>query len=123
MVKDMALIIGGRLIPNPGPGGFRRSDRANETTTETLGSHIYTDFINVRREWVISWDKMTYEDYETILDLYYEQYSDEVYHFMQFDAFNIYAQVKLEITEANLRLNGSIVDGFSMIIKEKFAIS
>ena len=120
-IKDMALIIGGRLIPRPST--FKKITDANETDRRTLGGELFTDFINLNRSWQIGWELITAEDFATIQALYTEQYQNETYHIMQFDAYNIYGPVKLEISEENIKWNGSVLQNFTMIIKEQHAIS
>lgn len=119
--KNMALIIGGQLIPKPTT--FKKITKPNETDRETLGGERYTDFVNTTRSWQIGWKYLKEEDFAIINTLFYKQYENETYHVMQFDAYSIYAPVKLEISDENIKHNGSIIEGFSMIIKEKYAIS
>lgn len=120
-IYDMTLIIGGILIPKPST--FKRIDQPNETDRITLGGTLNTYFINKRREWVIGWKLIKEEDFQKLQTLFNEQYSQHTYHVMQFDAYDIYAPVKLEFSDQNIKSNGSLIENFSMVIKEKYAVS
>jgi hypothetical protein len=120
-MKDMILIIGGHVIPRPST--FREKTQPNETDRRTLGGKLFTDFINVNRTWEIGWSRITSEDFQTINDLYYDQYTNEEYPVMQFDAYGVYGPVKLEISDKDIKYNGSVIENFTMTIKEQNAIT
>ena len=123
MSKDMTIVIGGVTLPKPST--FKRSYIPNETDIETLGGGLYTDFINNRREWVIGWKNLLEDtDFEAIKSLYFDQYQNETYPLMTFEAYSIEdVPVKMNIAEQNIKLNGTIVENFLITIKEQYAIS
>lgn len=116
----MALIIGGRLLPNP--SSFTRIYEPNETDNRTLAGNLYTDFVNNNRVWKITWQNLKEDQFDTINDLYKEQYVTYRYHAMQFDAYNTYTPVKINLSEQDIKYNGSLVD-VSIIVKEQYAFS
>lgn len=120
-MKDMILIIGGHIIPRPST--FREKTEPNETDRRTLGGKLSTDFININRSWSIGWDIISADDFAVIHQLYYDQYTNEAYPVMQFDAYDIYGPVKLEISEKDIKYNGSVIKNFTMTIKEQNAIT
>lgn len=122
MGKDMAMILGGRLLPKPST--FKRTLIPNETDITTLGGTLFTDFVNNRREWEVGW-KLILEDtdYDTIQDLYLEQYENQTYHLLQFDAYGIYTPVKMNISAQKIKHNGTLIEAFTITLKEQYAIS
>lgn len=119
---DMAMILGGRVLPYP--KDFRRIISPNETDVRTLGGGIYTDFINFNRGWRVSWENLKAEDFQIIYDLWEDQYTTHTYKMLQFDAYGIYAPVKINISEEQaIKYNGSIIQNFSITLIEQFAVS
>lgn len=116
----MTMILGGVVLPKPST--FRQILDSNETDNVTLGYTLYTDFINTRRGWVIGWKDIKRTDFDTIYNLYLEQYTNGAYHPFQFDAYNIYAPVKLNISDQDIKLNGELVSVQGTIM-EQYAFS
>lgn len=84
---------------------------------------MYTDFINNRRTWVVGWEKLKAADYDVIKALYMAQYTTETVPIVQIPEYGITASMKLNISERNIRLNGEIIEGFSLTLKEQYAVS
>lgn len=120
-MPDMKMFLGGQELPKPTT--FVRTLDPNETDNLTLGGTLYTDFINNRREWQVSWKLMTVEDYQIIHDLYMAQYANEAFHVLDFDAYSITEPVKINISDQNIRFNGNFVENFHITLKEQYAIS
>lgn len=95
----------------------------NETDNVTLDGTLYTDFVNNRRGWQVAWDKLKAADYDVVRALYGEQYQYEAYHTYELPEYGITAPMKMNITDRNIRLNGEIIEGFSITLKEQYAIS
>lgn len=121
MSNTIAVILGGVLLPKH--GRIKELTTPNETENITLGGRRYTDFINVLKGWQLSWDVIKTTDYEIMADLFMEQYQNEAYHMLQIDAKGVYQPVKMEITDTNYKLNGVIVENFSITLKYENAIS
>lgn len=119
--KDMAMILGGRVLPKP--SSFLKIIQPNETDNVTLGGNLYTDFMNYRRAWQVGWKNIKEEDMSLIETLFQEQYELAIYHTLQFDAYDLYVPVKMEVSNQNIRYNGSLIENFNIVLKEQFAIS
>ncbi len=119
-MTDMACYLGGVKIPRPKI--FVRKDAGNFRTNTTLGNSIYTDFTGISRAWTVGWENMLYADYETVRDLYFRQ-TLQGYLYLTFPAYGIYAPVLLEISEAQLSLNGVIIPSFTVTLREQTATS
>lgn len=119
-MTDMTIRLGGIIIPKPST--FKKTETHNGKTITTLGNNVYTDFTNYSRSWEIGWQNMYYEDYVKIRTLFFNQRTNG-YPYLSFDAYGIYTQVKLDISQAQLALNGVIVQGFTMTMREATAVS
>lgn len=117
----MSIIIGGVLMPKYGK--LRKADEPNETDRITLGGKLFTDFINLRRVWTLSWDALKEEEFQIVYQLFLQQYQTYRYHMMQFNKEDIYVPVKLEISPQDIQWNGAVYANFSVTIKEQNAFS
>lgn len=122
MAQDMAMVLGGRLIPKP--SGFLKTETINGVDVTTLGGVLYTDFRDRKRVWQVSWDNILYgTDMQTILDVWEQQLATRTYPMLQFDAENLYVPVKVDISEQKIRYNGTVVEQFSITLTEQNPIS
>jgi hypothetical protein len=112
IIDGITITDYGRLVKNIEP---------NETNIRTLGGNLYTDFRNNLRSWTVSWENIKASDYQVILALYEKQYSDRTYLIVNIDGENVPA--KIEISDQDLRYNKTILESFSVNIKEQFAFS
>lgn len=119
-MTNMTISLGGVRLPRPKT--FRRSDQGNFQTNVTLGNSIYTDFTGVSRSWAVGWENMLYADYVTVRDLYFRQ-NLQGYLYLSFPAYGIYTPVLLEISDAQLALNGVLIPSFTCTMREQFATS
>ncbi len=119
-MTDMGCYLGGVRLPRPNI--FRRQDSGNFRTNITLGNNIYTDFTGISRSWTIGWENMLYADYATILGLFARQ-NLTGYLYFTFNAYGIYTPVFMDISEAQLSLNGVIIPSFTMTLREQSATS
>ncbi len=117
---DMTLILGGVILPKY--SSLKRIDTPNESDNFTLASTLYTDFINNHRSWLITWKDTTRANLNIVRNLYLEQYTNGTYHPLQFDAENIYAPVKINISDQDVKFNGELVT-FQATITEQYAFS
>lgn len=113
---DMNIILGGVLLPNFGTLG--RQLKPGESDHVTLGGHLYTDFLNIKRVWTLSWEILKFTDYQTLLNLYYRQHRDKVYLDLQIDAYSIYCKARIDISERDLKHNGVVVKAFTVTLTE-----
>lgn len=119
--KDMRIIVNGTVLPLYAT--LKEDISPNETENITLDGTLFTDFINNRRAWVVGWEKLKAADYDTIRGLYMAQYTTESIPIVQIPEYGITAPMKLNISDRNIRLNGEIIEGFSLTLKEQYAIS
>lgn len=94
-----------------------------EAENVTLDGSMYTDFTANRRAWVVGWEKLKAEDYDTIRDLYNAQYTTESIPIVEIPEYGITAPMKLVISDKNIRLNGEIIQSFVLTLKEQYAVS
>jgi len=121
-MADMRLVIGGQLIPKPST--FVRIESPNAIDVRTLGNVLYTDFINRSRSWQIGWKNILEEtDLQIIKDLVSDQFQTGVYPMMQFDQYDLYCQVKIDISQEKIKYNGVLVENFTMTLTEKDPIT
>lgn len=118
---DMSIIVGSTILPLYST--LKEQISPNETENITLDGTLYTDFVNNRRGWLVGWDKMKESDYSVIRALYNAQYTTETVPIVQIPAYGITAPMKLNISDRDIRLNGEIIEGFTLTLKEQYAIS
>lgn len=124
--KDMRIIVhrlSGGTVELPLYKTLKEIVSPNETDNVTLDGTLYTDFVNNRRAWDVGWEKLKAADYDLVRALYNEQYSYEAYHTFELPEYGITAPMKINISDRNIRLNGAIMEGFSITLKEQYAIS
>ena len=124
--KDMRIIVhrlSGGTTELPLYSSLRESIDPNETDNTTLDGTLYTDFVNNRRGWVVGWEKLKAANYDIIRAIYSEQYQYEAYHTVEIPEYGVTAAMKINISDRNIRLNGEIIEGVSITLKEQYAIS
>jgi hypothetical protein len=124
--KDMRIIVtrlSGGTVELPLYSSLKEMIDPNETDNTTLDGTLYTDFVNNRRSWMVAWEKLKAADYDTVRALFNEQYQYEAYHTFVLPEYGISAPMKINISDRNIRLNGEIIEGFSITLKEQYAIS
>lgn len=120
--KDMTIILGGVVLPYP--SDYEENTTQNDQDIETLGGGMYTDFINIRRSWKISWNRIKEEDHAIIRNLFDSQYETKTYLPFQFDSFGIYTSVKMNFPKKIKHMyNGVIISGLSIELIEQNGIS
>lgn len=119
--KDMSIIVDSTTLPMYST--LQEKIDPMESENVTLNGTLYTDFINNRRSWVVGWEKLKAADYDTIRALYDAQYSTETIPVVEIPEYGITAPMKIVISDRNIRLKGEIIEGFSITLKEQYAIS
>lgn len=119
--KDMSIIVDGTTLPKYST--LREVLDPMESENVTLDGTLYTDFINNRRSWIVGWEKLKATDYDTIRALYDAQYSTESIPVVEIPEYGVTAPMKIVISDRNIRLKGEIIEGFSITLKEQYAIS
>lgn len=122
MVRDMAIVLGGYSLPKP--SRFKKIETLNGTDIKTLGGVVYTDFVSYSRQWVIGWDNILYErDIATIKTIWDNQRLNRVYPMLQFNSENLYVSAKIDISEQDIRYNGTVVEAFEITLTERNPLS
>lgn len=121
MSKDMSIIVGSTTLPLYST--LKEVVSPIESENITLDGQMFTDFTNNRRAWAVGWQKLLAADYDTIRALYDAQYTTESIPIVQIPEYGITAPMKLVISERNIRLNGEIIEGFTLTLKEQYAVS
>lgn len=119
---DMAIVLGGVLLPNVGLPPKRTYD-PNETEVRTLGGNLYTDYLNNLRTWTLSWDSIKREDFDIIHNLYNLQNTNHITHMLQIASLSIYVPVKIVMNPQDIAHNAAIIKSFSIILKETIGFS
>lgn len=119
--KDMSIIVDSTTLPMYST--LQEKIDPMESENVTLDGTLYTDFINNRRSWVVGWEKLKAADYDTIRALYDAQYSTETIPVVEIPEYGITAPMKIVISDRSIRLKGEIIEGFSITLKEQYAIS
>lgn len=119
--KDMSIIVDSTVLPLYST--LKEQISPIEAENVTLDGSMYTDFTANRRAWVVGWEKLKAEDYDTIRDLYNAQYTTESIPIVEISEYGITAPMKLVISDKNIRLNGEIIQSFVLTLKEQYAVS
>lgn len=119
--KDMSIIVDSTVLPLYST--LREIPTAIESENVTLDGSMYTDFTANRRAWAVGWEKLKAADYDTIRALYNAQYANEAIPIVEIPEYGITAPMKLVISERDIRLNGEIIQGFTLTLKEQYAVS
>lgn len=126
MSKDMRIIVttpAGATVELPLYSNLQEIVDPNETDNVTLDGTMYTDFVNNRRAWRVDWAKMKAVDYDVVRAIYNEQYQYEMYPKITLPEYGISARMKMNISDRKIRLNGEIMEGVSITLKEQYAVS
>lgn len=119
--KDMKIVVDSTVLPLYST--LKEQVSPIESEQVTLDGSMYTDFTANRRAWVVGWEKLKAADYDTIRALYNAQYANEAIPIVEIPEYGITAPMKLDISDRNIRLNGEIIEGFTLTLKEQYAVS
>lgn len=119
--KDMKIVVDSTVLPLYST--LKEQVSPIESEQVTLDGSMYTDFTANRRAWVVGWEKLKATDYDTIRALYNAQYANEAIPIVEIPEYGITAPMKLDISDRNIRLNGEIIEGFTLTLKEQYAVS
>lgn len=123
--KDMRIIVtdsaGTTVLPLYST--LKEQIDAIESENITLDGSMYTDFTSNRRAWAVGFEKLKAADYDTIRAIYNRQYLNETIPTVQLVEYGIVAPMKFVISDRNIRLNGEIIEGFTLTLKEQYAVS
>lgn len=121
-MANINVYLGGHLLPVPDVP-FKRSLATSESTNQTLDNTIYTDFSNYRRIWSLQWGRLSATNYDLIMEVFEAQYANEAYPILQIDLYNIYAAVKMSVSDQDIQMDGDCIVDFSITLEEQYAVS
>lgn len=121
-MRDMAMVLGGRLVPKPSK--FVKTETINGVDITTLGGVLYTDFRDIKRVWEVSWDNILYDtDHLTLMAVWRNQISTRTYPMLQFASESLYVPVKMDISPQDIKYNGTLIQSFTITLTEQNPIS
>lgn len=121
MTPKLIALLGGVQLPDQTQ--LLETTTPNEADVMTLDGSLYTDFVNLMRSWTIGFPYLTQAEFDPIYELYKSQYTNETYLAFEVDQLGITTIVKVNISDKDIHFNGQQVYGFSLTLKEAYAIS
>ncbi len=119
-MSNLAITLGGVVLPDQAT--LIEITTPNEADVRTLDGSLYTDFINNLRSWEISWEKLTKAEYDAIRQIFLDQYTNEAYPVLLIPFYEIGVPAKISLSPKDIRFDGECIRGFSITLKEQFAI-
>jgi hypothetical protein len=125
MTKDMRIIVSDGAGTTILPLYSTLDEQIDPIQSEniTLDGAMFTDFTSNRRAWRVGWEKLKAADYDIVRAIYNRQYSTESIPIIVLPEYGISAPMKMVISDRNIALNGEIIKGFSVVLKEQYAVS
>lgn len=90
----------------------------NAADVVTLDGTMYTDFININKEWTINFEELCHADYNEIKTVYNNQFSNGEYPTFVLPYLTVNASVRMWINERNVQKDGTSVRGFQVRLRE-----
>ena len=117
----MSIYLNGTRLPDY--SAFVKDVIENSTDNETQGGRIYTDFLNLRRTWKITWNLSTEAEFNLINGFYLWQFTNYQYPILFVPAYGLSKPVKLTRSEQNVKWNGEYTQDFTLLATERDAFS
>lgn len=115
------LYLDGLLLPHY--SGFEEVTEPNASKNYTLDGSLKVDFRNNRRMWQISWKLLTIAEYEALRAKYDKQYNEQTFLTFHINDISLWTPVYMSIPTIKIKHNGQYVEGFSIMLEEREAIS
>jgi hypothetical protein len=122
-MADLQITLDDFDIPMRNVSEFVEITTPNESTNVTIGGIRYTDFVNNLRSWKLKTAYLCDEDYQSIRQIYLDQFNNEAYPLLEVPLLTISAPVKMSISERNIRQDGEMVVEYEILLEEQYAIS
>lgn len=116
-MSNMTGTLGGVTIDNFTIPFLERSIE-NAADVVTLDGTMYTDFININKEWTINFEELCHADYDALRAVYDGQFSNGEYPTLVLPYLSIDASVRMWINEKNIQKDGTNVRGFQIRLRE-----
>lgn len=104
-------------------GELKEIVKPNAAKNYTLDGGLNVDFYNNRRMWEISWKFLKPAEYDAIRAKYDRQFSAQTMLQFIVDPLGLFVPVYMEINEKNIKWNGQLIEGFTITLEERYAIS
>lgn len=119
----MKLYLGAQTLPEYANDGFKEITEPNTAKNVALDGTLYVDFYNNRRKWEIRWDYLTPAEYASIRALYDAQFANEAFTYFGVPALGINVPVYINVVDTNRKWDGRLIQGFSIVLEEQYAVS
>ena len=96
---------------------------SNMSKIYSLDGTLTVDYLNNRRAWEIKWDYITTAQYDIIRGIYDRQFTVGNRPIFYVPSIPFAVNVLVQIPQKNIRWNGGMVENFSIVLEEFFAVS
>lgn len=108
--------MGGTYLPIPTK--FVEAIGANESTNQTLDGTLYVDYTSGSRTWTIEWAVLCEDDYNSLREIYDNQYVNNQPATLVIPYYDIDVLVEVNISSKNIFWDGNMIKGFSITLVE-----
>lgn len=119
---NIEVVLDGVTLPTPHIP-FINGYQENATDNITLDGTLYTDWVNQRRSWSLTWVQLSKAQYDQLRGIYNAQFTDNNYPVLEIDYYGISAPVKVTINDKNIWNDGECIRGVEVILREQWAFS
>ena len=89
----------------------------------SLDGTLNIDYVNNRRSWTIKWNYITSAEYDTIRNLYDNQFLANRMPDFYIPSANFAVPVFINIKDKNIKWNGQMVENFQITLEEGYGVS
>ena len=89
----------------------------------SLDGTLNIDYVNNRRSWTIKWNYITSAEYDTIRNLYDNQFLANRMPDFYIPSANFAVPVFINIKDKNIKWNGRMVENFQITLEEGYGVS
>lgn len=125
-MPDLTVNLGGFEIPMRNVFELVEITQPQENTNVTLDGTRWTDFNQPGnlRSWRLKFAYLCAEDFDTLYNLYLDQYSSATTQSLTVPLYGINeVAVKMSISDKNIKMDGDHIVDYEIILEEVYAIS
>lgn len=94
----------------------------NAVDIETLNGRLYTDFVNQKGEWSLSFDSLTEDEYNDIRAIYDSQFTEYDYPTLSIAYYSVEdVSVRMYINDKNIWNNCGAIQNVELRFREQYA--
>jgi hypothetical protein len=124
MSQTLASATHSLTLLNYANDGLKEQIKPNLTKNTTLDGSLYIDFINIRNGWTIKFDIITAAQYNSLKQLYNDQFANEALLTFTDTDLGISKTVFLNMpAERNIKWNKTVVEGLIITLEPEDASS